>query len=86
MRLLANENFPGPAVAALRAVGHDVLWAWTDMAGCPDEQILQRAQADRRVLLTFDKDFGNLAFHANLPAECGVLLFRIIVSLCQGGE
>ncbi len=31
------------------------------------------------MLLTFDKDFGDLAFHANLPAECGVLLFRISV-------
>ncbi len=77
MRLLANENFPGPAVHALRSAGHDVLWARTDMAGQPDQEILERAQQDQRVLLTFDKDFGDLAFRWGLPAECGVILFRI---------
>jgi Domain of unknown function (DUF5615) len=30
MRLLADENFPLPAVAALRQAGHDVTWARTD--------------------------------------------------------
>jgi hypothetical protein len=33
MRLLADENFPKPIVEALRADGHDVLWARTDLAG-----------------------------------------------------
>jgi len=46
MRLLANENFSAPAVDALRAAGHDVLWARTDLAGQPDSLILQRAQQD----------------------------------------
>jgi predicted nuclease of predicted toxin-antitoxin system len=77
MLLLANENFPGPAVAALRAAGHDVLWARTDLAGQSDEAILSRAQTEGRVVLTFDKDFGDLAFRWGLPAACGVILFRI---------
>ncbi len=79
MRLLANENFPGPAVNALRAAGHDVLWARTDMPGEPDSQILRRAQQETRVLITFDKDFGDLAFRSGLPAQCGVVLFRISI-------
>jgi hypothetical protein len=33
MRLLADENFPKPIVEALRADGHDVLWARADLAG-----------------------------------------------------
>jgi predicted nuclease of predicted toxin-antitoxin system len=80
MRLLADENFPGPAVAALRAAGHDVLWARTDLAAQSDPMILNRAVAEDRVVLTFDKDFGDLAFHWGLPASCGVILFRITVT------
>jgi predicted nuclease of predicted toxin-antitoxin system len=77
MRLLANENFPGHAVMALRHAGHDVLWARTEMAGQRDDEVLQRAQSDARILLTFDKDFGELAFRSRLPATCGIILFRM---------
>ncbi|MCS6852763.1 MAG: DUF5615 family PIN-like protein [Gemmataceae bacterium] len=76
MKLLANENFPRSAVEALRAAGHDVVWVRTDMAGATDAEVLARARADERVLLSFDKDFGELAFRSGLPATCGVVLFR----------
>lgn len=77
MKLLANENFPLLVVEAIRAAGHDVLWARTDMAGAADDVILQRAQAEERLVVTFDKDFGELAFRWGLPATCGVALFRL---------
>ena len=77
MKLLTNENFPLLAVVALRDAGHDVLWARTDMAGKADDVILQRAQDEERVVVTFDKDFGELAFRWGLPAGCGVILFRL---------
>ena len=77
MRLLANENFPGDAVEALRLRGQDVAWVRTDAPGSSDRQVLARAMAENRVLITFDKDFGELAYHAGLPATCGVILFRI---------
>src|SRR5437879_6376378 len=77
MRLLANENVAIEAIEALRAGGHDVLWMRTDAPGTPDPQVLARAGAKRRVLITFDKDFGELAFRSGLPASCGVVLFRI---------
>jgi predicted nuclease of predicted toxin-antitoxin system len=77
MRFLANENFPLDAVEVLRLGGHDVGWVRTDAPGSPDAVVLARAQAETRVLLTFDKDFGDLAFHANLPAACGIVLFRL---------
>jgi predicted nuclease of predicted toxin-antitoxin system len=76
MRILANENVPGDAVAALRARGHDVLWARTDMPASADAAVLSRAQTESRLVVTFDKDFGELAFRARLPASTGVLLFR----------
>jgi len=77
MRLLANENFPAEVVEALRTRGHDVVWVRTAAPGSTDRQVLDRAVAEDRVLITFDKDFGELAFGAGLPASCGVVLFRI---------
>lgn len=77
MKLLANENFPLLAVKALQDLGHDFLWARTDMRGEADDVILQRAQAEDRLVVTFDKDFGELAFRWGLPASCGVILFRL---------
>ena len=63
MRFLANENVPGDAVAGLRAEGHDVAWV--------------RTIREMRILLTFDKDFGELALRAKLPPGCGVILIRL---------
>ncbi len=39
--------------------------------------MLARAVEEQRGLVTFDKDFGELAYRAKLPATCGVILFRI---------
>jgi predicted nuclease of predicted toxin-antitoxin system len=77
MRLLANENFPGDAVEALRKLGHNVLWILLEAPGSSDQEVLARAQEEDRILLTFDKDFGELAFKELLPASSGVILFRI---------
>lgn len=77
MRLLANENFPLDAVQALRADGHDVAWIREDSRGASDDKILLHAQKENRIVITFDKDFGELAFRSKLPAKSGVILFRI---------
>lgn len=77
MLFLADENFPGPVVQALRARGDDVAWVAEKMRAASDEAVLARAQADGRILVTFDKDFAELAFKAGLPAICGVVLFRL---------
>src|SRR5438105_15702585 len=83
MRLLADENFPRFAVDELRAAGHDVLWVRTDSPGAEDEVILGWAQAESRIVVTFDKDFGKLAFRFGLPATCGVILFRLATTSPQ---
>lgn len=77
MRFLANENFPGEAVEALRDSAHDVVWIRTAAPGSDDQTVLALAQTEDRILLTFDKDFGELAFRSKLPASSGVVLFRI---------
>lgn len=80
MQLLADENFPSVTVTVLRQLGHDVVWIRTDAPGSSDQEILARAQVEKRIILTFDKDFGELAFRCGLPATSGIILFRIPLS------
>ena len=77
MRLLANENFPREAVDALRSRGHDLAWVRTDSPGSSDEAVIRRAGAEGRLLITFGKDFMELAFRSGLSSPSGVILFRI---------
>jgi hypothetical protein len=77
MRFLADENFPAAAARSLQEAGHDVVWVATVAPGSSDQDVLALAARDGRILLTFDKDFGELARNAVLPSICGVLLFRI---------
>lgn len=77
MRFLANENFPGAAVTALAAAGHDVVWVRIAAPGTTDPDVLAWAAREERILLTFDKDFGELAKRSPLPRTCGVVLLRM---------
>jgi predicted nuclease of predicted toxin-antitoxin system len=77
MKLLADENFPSEAVGALREGGHDVLWVRAAFPGASDSRVLERATSEQRIVLTFDKDFGELAFRWALPATSGIILFRM---------
>jgi hypothetical protein len=77
MRFLADENFPRAAVAALEAAGHDIAWVRLTTPGAADADVLAAAARESRVLLTFDKDFGELAARSALPPGCGVVLFRL---------
>lgn len=79
MRILANENIPRAAVEALRESGHDVAWVAEDAAGAEDSDVLKRATLEERIVLTLDKDFGELAFRYGLPATSGVILLRTSV-------
>jgi len=77
LRILADENIPGEVIDALCRLGHDVLWVRTHAPGSLDESILSQAQTENRIVITFDKDFGELAFRWGLPASSGIILFRI---------
>ena len=77
MRLLADENFPRLAIEMLRSLGHDVLWVAETCPSAKDEHVLDLAVRESRVLLTQDKDFGELAFRRGLPATSGVVLLRV---------
>jgi predicted nuclease of predicted toxin-antitoxin system len=76
LRLHANENIESEIVAFLRAAGHDVAYAAELMPRAPDESILRIAASEDRVVLTGDKDFGELCFRRRLPSA-GVILVRV---------
>lgn len=75
MNFLADECCDAPLVEVLRAQGHDVLYAVESMEGAPDQAVLERAMAERRILVTEDKDFGELVFRLRRPAF-GLVLLR----------
>ena len=77
MRICANENVPGDCVAALRQNGHDVLWIRETGRGSPDDAVLALAQSQERLLITFDKDFGELVYRRGAAASDGVVVFRL---------
>jgi predicted nuclease of predicted toxin-antitoxin system len=66
-------------VHALREGGHDVWYVVEAMRGARDDVILERAFAEQRVLLTEDKDFGELIYRLGRPAR-GIVLLRFDVT------
>jgi len=77
VRFCANENLSEETILRLRRDGHDVVWIRELAPGIADHEVLARARADDRVLLTFDKDFGELVYHLGSAASRGIILFRI---------
>ncbi len=75
-KFLANENVPGAAVEAARQAGVDVSWVREISPGISDDAVLALSRAEDRVLLTFDKDFGEMAFEQGKIATPGVILLR----------
>src|SRR5205823_14341450 len=72
VRLVADESCDFTLVVGLRAAGHDVVAITETMSGADDEQVMALAAAERRLLLTEDKDFGQLVFAAAacISASC----------------
>jgi predicted nuclease of predicted toxin-antitoxin system len=75
MNFVADESCAGPVVRALREAGHDVLSIEEVEKGATDEQVLQRAVDEKRVLITEDRDFGELVY-ARGRSSAGVMLVR----------
>jgi predicted nuclease of predicted toxin-antitoxin system len=75
MRFLADENFPKRSAALLRSMGHDVVTIGESARGSSDADVLETASREERVLLTFDRDFGELVFRLG-RATFGIVFIR----------
>ena len=76
MRILADENVPRSILTWLRANGHDVNSASELGIGDPDTRWLTLAESERRLILTSDKDFGDLVCRDGL-SSFGIILLRL---------
>ena len=75
MNFMADESCAGPVIRALRDAGHDVVAIAEIARGATDEQVLERALNEKRVLVTEDRDYGELVF-ARGRSSAGVILVR----------
>ncbi len=76
MNLVADEGVDRAVVERLRQDGHEVIYVAELSPSVSDEEVLRQANARNAVLLTTDKDFGDLVFRQGL-AHYGVVLLRL---------
>ena len=76
MKFLADENIEREFIEALRESGFDVLSVRESYIGIEDDEILQIAENENAVILTYDTDFGALIFRYSLKSR-GVILLRL---------
>jgi len=79
MNFLPDECCDTALVQALREDGHNVFYVLEPLRGASDDDILARAFAENRLLLTEDKDFGELVYRLRKPTR-GIILLRFGVA------
>ncbi len=76
MKLVADESVDRQIVYHLRNDGHDVWYVAEEMPSVDDERVLLTARQQAAVLVTADKDFGELVYRLR-QATAGVILIRL---------
>ncbi|HEX5315179.1 MAG TPA: DUF5615 family PIN-like protein [Candidatus Kapabacteria bacterium] len=76
MILIADENIGPATIKELRDDGHSVLSIFEHLRGTKDPRVLAEAMGAEGLLITQDKDFGELVFLQH-QRTAGVLLLRI---------
>lgn len=76
MNLLADEGVDRAVVERLRRDGHEVVYVAELSQSIPDEEVLRQANARNALLITADRDFGDLVFRQRL-VHSGVILLRL---------
>jgi predicted nuclease of predicted toxin-antitoxin system len=60
----------------MRQAGYDMASIVEESPGIDDTLVLSRAVNEERIILTFDRDYGELIYRLSLPAPKGVIYFR----------
>lgn len=67
----------GPSLANwLRSQGYDVVSSYDNLQGLSDNMVLQKAYQENRILITSDKDFGDMIFRQQMNHR-GIILLRL---------
>ena len=77
VKLLADENFPLASVEILEKEGYNILSISKSHWGSSDIEIIKLSNQEQRLILTFDRDFGQLIFKDGLIPAYGVFYFRL---------
>jgi len=78
MKFLANENIPLKSIYYLRNAGFDISSISEEFPGISDREVLQKSQFENRIILTFDRDYGELIFRFKMGLPAGIVYFRLI--------
>jgi len=73
---LANENFPRPSILLLRKKGYAVRSIQETSQGESDEGVIQIARNENLIILTFDRDYGELIFRYAVDNPPAIVYFR----------
>jgi predicted nuclease of predicted toxin-antitoxin system len=76
MKFIADENIPFNLITRLRCDNYDVLSVKETMESASDKEIMAVSQNEERIIITQDKDFGELVFRTKSYQCTGVILFR----------
>ncbi len=76
MKFLADENVPLPSAILLRNRGWDIRHVAEDCPSEKDSAIMKMAKDEARIIITFDRDYGELVFKRQLPSPAGIIYLR----------
>ncbi|PSF31166.1 hypothetical protein C7H19_23185 [Aphanothece hegewaldii CCALA 016] len=77
MKIVADANTQSYIVKQLRSDGHDLIWIVEIAPSISDQQVLAIANDNQALLLTNDKDFGEMVFREKLSSYYGIILLRL---------
>jgi predicted nuclease of predicted toxin-antitoxin system len=76
MIFLANENFPFPSIELLRNAGYEIVSVSEKYSGPSDHDIVKIAEVNNYIIITFDKDYGEIIFRHSMKNPPAVVFFR----------
>lgn len=79
MKFLADECCDAYLVKSLRTMNQDVIYIGEEERGVTDSQVLKKAFNEKRILITEDKDFGELVYRLK-KKTVGIILLRFLPS------
>ncbi|MBX9783271.1 MAG: DUF5615 family PIN-like protein [Chitinophagaceae bacterium] len=77
MKLLANENIPYKSFLYLKAKGYEIVSIGIENPSITDAEVMAIAINEKRIVVTFNRDYGELIFKRNYKPEKGVIYLRL---------